>query len=247
MRIDWWTLGLQTINLLVLLWILGRFLFRPMARIVAERQAEADRILNDAEAARKKAEDAEHKAQAEADAAAARRRDLLDSAQKEAETARQSLLDAARQENARQQTEAEARIAHLEEEADTRIGRRADMLAADIAARILKEPAAHIPFEAFLPGLEAAIATLPDATRDTIGADGAPVTLRTARALSPGETKATHAALEHALGRAITLEPHVDPDVLAGIEIETPTVTAANSLRADVARARAALNAHDRH
>lgn len=41
MTIDWWTLGLQTVNVLVLVWILARFLFRPVARIIADRQAAA--------------------------------------------------------------------------------------------------------------------------------------------------------------------------------------------------------------
>ncbi len=38
MHIDWSTLALQTINALVLVWLLARFLFRPVAEIVAERQ-----------------------------------------------------------------------------------------------------------------------------------------------------------------------------------------------------------------
>ena len=39
MRIDLWTLGLQAINALVLIWLLARFLFRPIAAIIAERKA----------------------------------------------------------------------------------------------------------------------------------------------------------------------------------------------------------------
>ena len=42
MHIDWWTLAFQTVNVLVLIWILGRFFFRPVADIVAKRQAQAD-------------------------------------------------------------------------------------------------------------------------------------------------------------------------------------------------------------
>ena len=45
MHFDWWTLALQTVNVLVLIWILARFFFRPVADIVAKRQAEADKLL----------------------------------------------------------------------------------------------------------------------------------------------------------------------------------------------------------
>ena len=41
MRIDWWTLGLQTFNVLVLVLILSRFLFRPVAAIIEERRVAA--------------------------------------------------------------------------------------------------------------------------------------------------------------------------------------------------------------
>jgi F-type H+-transporting ATPase subunit b len=48
MRIDWWTLALQTANVLILIWLLGRFLFRPVADIVARRQDEANKLIADA-------------------------------------------------------------------------------------------------------------------------------------------------------------------------------------------------------
>ena len=50
MRIDWTTLALQTINVLVLVWLLARFLFRPVMTIIAERRAAAEKLLADAAA-----------------------------------------------------------------------------------------------------------------------------------------------------------------------------------------------------
>ena len=39
MQIDWWTLALQTINFLVLVWLLTHFLYRPVRQVIAERKA----------------------------------------------------------------------------------------------------------------------------------------------------------------------------------------------------------------
>jgi F-type H+-transporting ATPase subunit b len=39
MHIDWWTLALQTVNALVLIWILTRFFFHPVMNIIAKRQS----------------------------------------------------------------------------------------------------------------------------------------------------------------------------------------------------------------
>src|SRR5579859_3232434 len=65
MHIGWSTLALQTINVLVLVWLLARFLFRPVGAIIAQRRAAAERLLADAATTR---------VQAETDAAEARQR-----------------------------------------------------------------------------------------------------------------------------------------------------------------------------
>ena len=57
MRIDWWTLALQTVNVLVLIWLLARFFFRPVMDIVVKRQEEAKKLLADAARTRQEATD----------------------------------------------------------------------------------------------------------------------------------------------------------------------------------------------
>src|SRR5476651_2521037 len=52
MTIDWWTLGIQTVNVVILVWLLGRFFWRPVAFMIEQRRATAERILADAEAKR---------------------------------------------------------------------------------------------------------------------------------------------------------------------------------------------------
>src|SRR5580704_8990409 len=55
MSIDWWTLSLQTVNIVILIWLLQRFFWRPVAAMIAERRVAAQKALADAEAARDKA------------------------------------------------------------------------------------------------------------------------------------------------------------------------------------------------
>ena len=52
MHLDPWTFALQTINVLILVWLLAHFLFRPVAAIIAARRAASDALMTDAEAAR---------------------------------------------------------------------------------------------------------------------------------------------------------------------------------------------------
>ena len=55
MHLDPWTFALQTINVLILVWLLAHFLFRPVTAIIAARRAASDALMADAEAARGKA------------------------------------------------------------------------------------------------------------------------------------------------------------------------------------------------
>lgn len=245
MKIDWWTLGLQTINLLVLLWILGRFLFRPMARIVAERQEAANRMMDDAKAQQEEAEKARKAAEAEHAAAAAEKAGIIRAAEQDAQAARAALLETARQEGIKQQAEAENAIAQKYRESQAHIDRRANALAVDIAARLLRQPAAQLPPGGFAEGLARALASLPNASRAAIGADDAPVTLCAAKALSDDELAACSAAIAQALGRDVHLTARVDPALIAGLRLETPTAVVSNNFSSDLDRVLAELDGHD--
>ena len=92
MRIDWWTLGLQTVNVLILIWILSRFLFRPVVAIIEQRQAAAAKLLGDAEAAKRQAVAAREAAEAESARIAAGRDNVLRQAAADAEVQRAAAL-----------------------------------------------------------------------------------------------------------------------------------------------------------
>ena len=58
MHFDWWTLALQTVNFAILVWLLQRFLYKPVLRMVDARRAEIDKAI-----CRGRADDAQAKAQ----------------------------------------------------------------------------------------------------------------------------------------------------------------------------------------
>ena len=96
MLIDWFTVGAQALNFIILVWLLRRFLYKPILNAVDAREQLIARELADAEG--KKAE-----AQKERDAFERKneefdrqRTDLVSKATDEAKAERQRLLDAAR-------------------------------------------------------------------------------------------------------------------------------------------------------
>ena len=55
MTVDWWTLGIQAVNVIVLIWLLARFFWRPVAAMIEQRRVMAQQILTDAETKRSQA------------------------------------------------------------------------------------------------------------------------------------------------------------------------------------------------
>jgi len=236
MHIDWWTLALQTINLLVLLWLLGRFLFRPIARIVEERQAAVAKALDDARAMREQAEMAEGKAKDAAAKVAAEREGVLKKAGEEAAQERARMVEDAQADADKLIEEAKREIEQTRDAEEKKIAKRASALAVDIAGRLLERLPGEAQITGFIDGLGDAIAALPDRTRAEIGANGAAIAVKAARKLSEAETQACRKAITAALGRDASISVEVDPGLVAGLEIDTPHAVIRNSLRADLDR-----------
>ena len=121
MLIDWFTVVAQMINFLLLLWLLNRFLYRPLISAMDKRE----KLL---------AENWETAAQAKAEAEAARqlftekgktielkKQALLKTAQEEAEQEKQQLLVLARSQVEKQQTEWESSLGKEQKQMQERL------------------------------------------------------------------------------------------------------------------------------
>lgn len=248
MRVDWWTLALQTVNFAVLVWLLQRFLYRPVQRMIGARRAEVDKQYAAAGAAEAQAQEQlaavacerEHlaaerdsllkAAMAQADAAAAARR-------VEAERDARVLLDDARKTLAaeREQAVAQAHALALE-------------LGVDVASRLLADVPAVVRAAGWLKRLEQHLAALPDTVRDSLRrqlAKGAALRLLSAEALPAETTAAYRSVLEPTLGVPLTVLFEVEPRLIAGIELQFPNAILRFSWQRALADVRASMEAHE--
>jgi F-type H+-transporting ATPase subunit b len=242
MRIDWWTLGLQTINVLVLIWLLARFLFRPVADIVANRQHEANKVLDDAAAARQQAICARGEADEARAAIAAERDRLMTEARKQALAEKSALLAQSSQEIAKSRSEAEAVVARERAAADEAIMSRASELSVEIAQRLLSRFPPNVALSMFIEGLCGELRRLPTGQRKSLASEADhPVEIVSAASLSEEEERSIRDALEAAVGSALVLTFRSDPGLIAGIELRSRTSIIRNSWRADLDRIREEL------
>ena len=97
MLIDWFTVGAQALNFLILVWLLKHFLYKPILNAIDAREKLIAGKLADADAKETEAQKERDEFQKKNDELAQQRAALLTKATDEAKAERQRLLDEARQ------------------------------------------------------------------------------------------------------------------------------------------------------
>ena len=249
MHIDWWTLALQTVNVLVLIWILARFFFRPVTDIVAKRQEETSKLLAEAAAAGKEAAAIRADAdKAYADVGIERDR-MIAEARKSAQIEKTNLLAQSSQEIAKLRSEADASIGRDRTAARQAIIARAIEVSIEIAQRLLGRLPSEITLAVFLDGLCQELRALSSEARESftsLTAAGHKIEVVTAASLSKQETEQVLDALKAAFGSELAYEFRTDPALIAGIELHGRNSIVRNSWHADLDRIREELG-RDEH
>jgi F-type H+-transporting ATPase subunit b len=245
MKIDWWTLGIQTVNVAILIWLLQHFFWRPLAAMIEQRRVAAQSALADAAAKQAAAQTALAdiaKTRAgftqEHDAILAAARTAADAANKE------SLADTGRA-IATLQAASTASIAAAQDADKSAWVSRSSALAVTIAGRLaarLNGPAVQT---IFLDWLLTSVRALPQSAREAAGADGVTLVATSATALDPPGEDRARTAIAAAFGATPPIAFKVDPALIAGLELSGPNLSVTNSWRADLAHILEEL-AHDK-
>jgi F-type H+-transporting ATPase subunit b len=247
MQIDWWTLALQTANVLILIGLLARFLFRPVADIVARRQEEANRLLADAAEVRCAAAEARAGLELARAGIADERNKALAEAHAVAEAERTASLARTCEEMTKRRADADAAISRDRRAMEKTLIDRVRDLSIDIARRLLARigPAAGV--DVFLGGLCAQVQALPPQERAAIvrAADGGDIEIVTAAPLGRDAAERVRHAVSEALGGKPASVFRTDPAVIAGIELHSRHAVVRNSWRNDLERIREELNRAD--
>lgn len=234
MTLDWWGLGLQGVNVLILVWLLSRVFWRPVAGAITRRQEAALALLDEGKTAQEKADAALAEIAKTRAGFAAERDAILAHANAKAEAASKAALREAR-------TKADALIAATRTaiERDKHSARkenaaRATKLSVEIATRLLSECTTPEVQAAFLTQLVAAIARMSAADRAALMASEGDVEIVTATEPTDDEKAKIEQAVADALGSEGPFRLVTDPDLIAGLELRSAHFVLHNSWRADL-------------
>ena len=225
MLIDWFTVIAQVVNFLILVWLLKRFLYRPILDAIDAREQRIAGELADADAKKAEARQERDEFQQKNATFEQQRVGLLNKATQEAKTERQRLLDEARQAADALSAKRQATLRSDAHNLNQAIGRRAQQEVFAIARKALTELAGtsleERMAEIFMRRLREMDAPTKADFAAALKSAADPARVRSAFDL-PVEQRA---AIQNALNETFAAEIHVRfetaPDLIGGIELST--------------------------
>jgi len=223
--IDWFTVGAQVLNFILLVWLMKRFLYQPVLDAIAAREQKIAAELSDAAATQAEAKMQQDEYQQKNLVFDEQRAGLMQKARDDAQAERERLqAEAGEAAKAATTTRARALLADtllLRQE----LTRHTQEQVFDIARRVLGDLAAvsleQRACEVFIQRLSSAdgeaLAALGAALKATT--EHEPALLRSAFALPAAQRDAIRVALEESFGQPIALAFETAPDLVSGIEL----------------------------
>jgi len=223
MLIDWFTVGAQALNFLILVWLMKRFFYKPVLNAIDAREKRIATELADADAKRAEAQkereefqhknhefDQQHEAllkKATHEAAIERQR-LLDEARKAADAFRAKREEALRNEH-------QALSKNLTRWTQTQVFSIARKALSDLAAASLEERMS----ETFIQRLRELNGSAKEQLATALKSTPQPVLVRSAFDL----TQVQHVAIQQAINETFSADIHlrfeIKPELVSGIEL----------------------------
>lgn len=223
MLIDWFTVGAQALNFLLLIWLLKRFLYKPVLDAIDAREKKIAARIADAEQREKQAQQEQADFQRKNAAIDQQRADLLRKVAEEAEVERTNLMEAAKKAADALSTQRNEALRNESRDLASAIQRRTrgEVFAItrstlkDLASADLEERMCHVLIGRLQAMDEKTKALLTAALRSTAEAPQ----VRSAFELPETERTALQQAVNKTFGTQAALEFTTAPDLVAGIEL----------------------------
>jgi len=244
MQFNWWTMALQTVNVVVLIWVLQRFLFKPVLGLIVRRREEVERAFEEASAEMENAHETEKRLEEQKRDLAEQSEAILEESHAKARDAYRETVEKGRRE-AEQFMEAERRrIEDERRDALIELRDKAIELSIDLAGQLLGELDPTIVGKAFLASIERYLNALPadeleDLRRQT--AQGGALRIVTALPLDDAEQRRWSETLAGILGSGTEVHFEQDDALIAGAELHFRNTVLRFNWRDKLAAARKTL------
>lgn len=223
MLIDWFTVGAQALNFVILVWLMRRFLYKPILRAIDAREKRIAAELASADAAKAEAERERTELKRKNEEFDQHRTALLEQATNEANAARKNLLDEARRAADALSVRRQQSLMSDARELNQSISRRAQQEVFAIARKALTDLAStnleERLCEVFTRRLREMGGPAKARLREAIETASEPALVRSAFELSAKQRAAVQNAINETFSADIRLRFDTAPSLVGGIEL----------------------------
>lgn len=227
MIIDWYTIIFQIINFMILVFLLRRFLYRPVIRVMDEREQKIVQREESAAAKKKEAEQEEQNYRRKQEELEEQSAEIIEEARTGAEKEKRELLDEARQEVEETRRRWREAFEREKEAFISELRRRIGQQACTVARRCLDDLAdsrlEELTWRLFLEKLS----RLPDQQRSelkqALAEEGQNLALRSAFEAPPDQLEQLKETLRDLVSDPesnLKLSAAVDPRLICGLELD---------------------------
>lgn len=225
MLIDWFTVGAQVLNFLILVWLMKRFLYQPILHAIDEREKRIAAQLADADAKKREAQQERDEFQHKNAEFDQQRADLLSKAIEEVQLERQRLLDEARHnaDNLTAKRQEALRIdarnlnQTITQQTQQEVFAITRKLLTDLANTSLEERVSEV----FIRRLRALDDTAKQQLAEALKTSSEPAQVRSAFELPDEQRAVIQSALNQTFSADIHIRFETVPDLISGIEFIT--------------------------
>ena len=225
MLIDWFTVGAQALNFIILVWLLKRFLYKPILNAVDAREKRIAAELADADAKKAEAQKERDEYQHKNEEFDQQRAALLSKATDEAKAARQRLLDDARKAADALSAKRQEALRSDAQTLNQAIRRRTQQEVFAIARKALTDLATTSLEERMSEVFTRRLRTMDGKAKEGIAAalktPSEPAVVRSAFALPAAQRAAIQKAVNETFSAEVPVRFETAPDVISGIELTT--------------------------
>ena len=223
MLIDWFTVGAQALNFIILVWLLKRYLYKPVLDAVDAREKRIATELADAAAKKAEAQQERDEFSHKNETFDHQRAALLTKATDEANAERQRLLDDARKAadalSAKRQETLQSEARNLNKAIRLRTQQEVFAIARkalkDLASTSLEERAGEL----FISRLRAMDDKAKESFGQSLGKTAEPACVRSAFDLPTEQRTAIQKALDETFSMEVRIRFETAPDLVGGIEL----------------------------
>lgn len=223
MMIDWFTVGAQALNFLVLVFLMRRFLYHPVLAAIDKREQRIKAELDDAASKRAEAASERETYERKNSAFASERAALLSKATDEAGAEGKRLREAAREQVDAARSKWQAGLAHQQQALNDALTRQAGAEVFAIARKALKDLATAsleaAMSAAFADRVRAMSPEARDGFKAALAAADGPALVRSAFELPAEQHAEIQRALNETFSADVPLRFAAAPELIGGIEV----------------------------